>query len=188
MRCARSPIATRFPINTEKSWKAERRNIYLTNVAIFVTYGTLGWVVGFRELALVHVPIIILGSGVGFWLDALGHRFPTSIWVHDEDWELTSAALNGCGNFRLPKILQWFSGNIGIHHVHHLNPRIPNYALQECLDKTPALQKVQPFTLWEALKSAWLVLWDEERGRLVGFAEATTRTPRTVAHEPSTVA
>ena len=181
-------FATRLPILTEKSWKAERRNIYLTNVAIIVTFGTLGWVVGFRELALVHVPIIILGSAVGFWLDVLGHRFPTAIWVHDEDWELTSVALKGCGYFRLPKILQWFSGNIGIHHVHHLNPRIPNYALQECLDKTPALQTVRPFTLWEALKSAWLVLWDEDRGCLVSFAEATTRTPRTVNHEPSNVA
>ncbi len=164
-------FATRFPINTEKSWKRERRNIYLTNIAIFAVYGTLAWAVGFREFALVQGPIIIVASGVGFWLDYLGHRFPTAKWVHDEDWELTNTALQGCGYFKLPKVLQWFSGNIGIHHVHHLNPRIPNYALQKCLDETPALQGVRPFTLWQAVKSAWLVLWDEDRGRLIRFSE-----------------
>lgn len=164
-------FAARFPITADKSWKAERRNVYSTDAAIIAAYGALGWAVGFRELALIHIPIVIVASGAGFWLDFLGHRSPAAKWVHDEDWELTSVALRGCAYFKLPKVLQWFSGSIGLHHVHHLNPRIPNYALQKCLDGTPALQAVPAYSLWDAVKSAWLVLWDEDRGRLVRFDE-----------------
>ena len=175
-------IGARLPITAEKSWKAERRNLYRTNIALLVVYGGLIWALGFREFALVHGPIIVLASGFGFWLDFLGHKFPTAQWVHDEDWELPTTALNGCGYFKMNKVLQWFSGAIGIHHVHHINPRIPNYALQDCLDAVPALQAVPSFTVWQAVKSAWLVLWDEDRGRLIRFDEI--RAPRPAPGAP----
>ncbi len=100
------------------------------------------------------------------------HQFEDVLWERRENWDYAEAALRGSSFYKLPKVLQWFSGSIGIHHVHHLNPRIPNYALQDCLDAVPALQKVRPFTLWQGIKSAWLVLWDEDQGRLVGFADA----------------
>ncbi len=164
-------VGTRLTLTCEKAWKAERTNIHLANAALGLMYGALGWAFGWAEVALVQLPILVFGSAVGMWLDFLGHKFPGSVWVHNEDWRLARAAMAGCGYFRLPKVLQWFSGNIGIHHIHHLNPRIPNYNLQRCHDDNPAFHDAKSFTLWQGIKAAWLVLWDEERGRLITFAE-----------------
>lgn len=170
-------LATRFPLMLDRTCVKERRNVYMTNVALVLLYGGLGFAVGFVELMLIQLPILIVGSAVGLWLDFLGHKFPGSSWVHDDEWNLSTAALTGCGYFKLPKVLQWFSGNIGIHHVHHLNPRIPNYLLQKCHDETPQLHAAKSFNLWQGIKAAWLVLWDEDRRRLVRFGEmdATSR-------------
>lgn len=170
-------VGTRFPVMVKKSWKKGYGGIYLTNVLILLSYGSLGWVVGFRDLALVHIPIIVVASAIGLWLDFLGHKFPDASWVHDKGWTFPAIALNGCGYFRLPEVLHWFSGNIGIHHVHHLNPRIPNYLLQKCHDETPALHVAKSFTLWEGIKAAWLVLWDEDRGRLIQFSDMPAEAP-----------
>jgi omega-6 fatty acid desaturase (delta-12 desaturase) len=164
-------IGARFPLMVRKEWKPERRNIYLANVGLAAFYGALGWTFGWLEVLLVQLPILFIGSAVGLWLDFLGHKFHTSEWVRTPQWTLSRVAMNGCGYFRLPKVLQWFSGNIGIHHIHHLNPRIPNYNLQRCHDENPIFHGARSFRLWDGIRAAWLVLWDEERGRLITFAE-----------------
>ncbi len=164
-------VGTRLTVMTEKSWRAERRNIHIANVALGTMYLTLSLVFGWVEVAMVQLPILVVGSAVGLWLDFLGHKFPGSVWVRDDQWRLSRVAMVGCGYFRLPKVLQWFSGNIGIHHIHHLNPKIPNYNLQRCHDENPEFHGAKSFTLWQGIKAAWLVLWDEERGRLITFAE-----------------
>jgi omega-6 fatty acid desaturase (delta-12 desaturase) len=177
-------VATRFPITLEKSWKAERRNVYLADLGLLAWYGALGYSFGWVEVALIQLPILIIGSAVGLWLDFLGHKFQSSTWVRSEGWELSNVAMNGCGFFRLPKVLQWFSGSIGIHHIHHLNPKIPNYNLRRCHDENPIFHGAKTFNLWQGIKAAWLVLWDEDRGRLVTFAEVP-RPARAIPPEPA---
>jgi omega-6 fatty acid desaturase (delta-12 desaturase) len=174
-------IGTRFPLGLDKSAKAARRNVYIADVALVGLYTTLGLSFGWLEVALVQLPILVMGSAVGLWLDSLGHKFHTSTWVHSADWHLTRTAMNGAGYFKPPKLLQWLSGNIGIHHIHHLNPKIPNYNLQRCHDDNPEFRDAKTFGLWEGITSAWLVLWDEERGRLITFAELPRRADRRLA-------
>jgi omega-6 fatty acid desaturase (delta-12 desaturase) len=97
------------------------------------------------------------------------HQFEDVYWERGENWDYTAAALQGSSFYKLPRVLQWFSGNIGFHHIHHLSPRIPNYNLQRCHDADPLFQKVKPITLIASLKSFNLRLWDEQRKKLVGF-------------------
>jgi omega-6 fatty acid desaturase (delta-12 desaturase) len=175
-------IGTRFPIGLDKSMRAARINVYLADVALVALYTGLGLGFGWVEVALVQLPILVMGSAVGLWLDSLGHKFPNSTWVRDPEWRLTRVALNGAGYFKLPKVLQWLSGNIGIHHIHHLNPKIANYNLQRCHDENPEFHVAKTFNLWDGICSAWLVLWDDERGRLITFAELPRRDDARMAH------
>jgi omega-6 fatty acid desaturase (delta-12 desaturase) len=100
------------------------------------------------------------------------HQYEDPYWEHNEDWDPVLAAMKGSSYYKLPKVLQWFSGNIGLHHIHHLRARIPNYNLQECLDNVPALQGVEPLTLLSSFKCIFLNLWDEEKKVLVSFRAA----------------
>jgi omega-6 fatty acid desaturase (delta-12 desaturase) len=99
------------------------------------------------------------------------HQFEDTYWAPGQDWDYTAAALQGSSYYKLPRVLQWFTGNIGLHHIHHLSPRIPNYALQACHNANPELQRVPTITLLGSLKTMSLRLWDEERQKLVGFRE-----------------
>src|SRR5207248_8398233 len=108
-------------------------------------------------------------AAVGVWSFYVQHQFESVYWAHHESWDPMRAALEGSSYYRLPKILQWFTGNIGLHHVHHLRPRIPNYNLQQCLAEMPLLQAVEPLTLGRSLKCLWLNLWDEAERKMVGF-------------------
>ena len=99
------------------------------------------------------------------------HQFERTYWEHTSEWDYTLAAMHGSSYYQLPRILQWFTGNIGYHHIHHLSPRIPNYNLQQCHDENPLLQRVTHLTFWSSLKTVKLVLWDEEQRRLVTFRE-----------------
>jgi len=168
-------IGTRFPLGLDKSKKADRWNVYLADVGLIGLYAALGTCFGWLEVAMVQLPILVFGSATGLWLDYLGHKFHASVWVREDEWRLTRVALNGCGYFKLPKVLQWFSGNIGIHHIHHLNPKIPNYNLQRCHDENPVFHGAKTFGLWDGIRSASLVIWDEDRGRLITFGELPRR-------------
>jgi omega-6 fatty acid desaturase (delta-12 desaturase) len=110
----------------------------------------------------------VAGSG-GVWLFYLQHQFEDVYWERGEDWDYTAAALQGSSFYKLPKVLQWFSGNIGFHHIHHLSPRIPNYNLERCHRSDPMLHEVKPLTLFRSLKSITYRLWDEQTRKLVGF-------------------
>jgi omega-6 fatty acid desaturase (delta-12 desaturase) len=111
----------------------------------------------------------MVGGGLGIWMFYVQHQFEDAYWERDEDWDFTAAALQGSSFYKLPKVLQWFSGNIGFHHIHHLSPRIPNYNLERCHKADPLFQEVKPITLVSSLKSLRLRLWDEKLGKLVSF-------------------
>ena len=161
----------RTPSDTPRDWVRERRSVHLTNAALAVLFGTLMALLGWREVLLVHLPIMVVASILGVWLFSLQHRFETSRWLNHGDWSFVEAALEGSSYFRLPPALHWMTGNIGFHHIHHLNPRVPNYRLQACHEAVQARHPVRALTFRGGLAAPRLTLWDEDRGRLVRFAD-----------------
>jgi omega-6 fatty acid desaturase (delta-12 desaturase) len=162
----------RMPFDAPRKWRHERRAVHITNVALVAMFGGLGLLFGFGEVAIVQVPIMVFASIIGVWLFSVQHRGKTTQWARHDDWDAISASLQGSTYLRLPAVLQWFTGNIGYHHVHHLSPRIPNYQLQECHESIPALRDVPTLSFRDGLRAVQFVLWDEERSRMVTFREA----------------
>jgi acyl-lipid omega-6 desaturase (Delta-12 desaturase) len=147
----------------------DRLWVHITNVILTGAFIGLGYAIGFKELILIQLPIIYFASSAGVWLFYVQHQYEDVEWRRDPDWNYKELALKGSSFLKLPRILQWFSGSIGFHHVHHLSPRIPNYYLEECHNSTPILKEVKPLSFSGSLRAARLALWDEASGRLIGF-------------------
>jgi acyl-lipid omega-6 desaturase (Delta-12 desaturase) len=162
-------VLYRVPFDTPASWRRERRSVYWTNALLFAAFIGAGLLLGFGHVAMVQGPIIVVAAILGVWLFAVQHRFDDALWARQEDWDFTTASLEGSSFLRLPRVLNWFTGNIGYHHIHHLAPRVPNYRLRACYDAVPALRAVPSLSLGRALKSVRLVLWDEDRRCLIRF-------------------
>ena len=121
------------------------------------------------------LPLMVVASILGVWLFSLQHRFETARWRRREDWNASDASLEASSWFGLPRVLHWLTGNIGFHHVHHLNPRVPNYRLGAAHAAVQALWPIKPLSLMSGLRAPRLTLWDEASGRLVGFRDAVRR-------------
>jgi acyl-lipid omega-6 desaturase (Delta-12 desaturase) len=132
----------------------------------------------------VQLPPLLVGGAAGFFLFYVQHQFEDTYWERRDDWTFAESALQGSSYLKLPQPLQFFTGNIGIHHVHHLNARIPNYNLQRAHDENEVFHAVPTLSLWEAARGVRLKLWDEDRGRLVTFAEARPARARPVLSKP----
>ncbi len=161
--------------------KRERNSVVLTNLALLALLGVVSVTIGWRAYVLIQLPVISIAGAIGMWLFYVQHQVEDIYWARHEHWDPLQAALAGSSYYRLPKVLQWFSGNIGLHHIHHLRPRIPNYNLQQCHDEIPALQAVAPLTLWRSFKCASLKLWDETAQTLVSFRSLKTRRQQTAS-------
>ncbi len=148
-----------------------RSHLY-TNFAVVAMVVALTWLLGWRAFLAIQLPLVVLAGGAGIWLFYVQHQFEDAYWTRSDDWSYVDAALKGSSYLSLPKVLQFFSGNIGLHHVHHLNPRIPNYNLQRAHDENLFLHQVPTISLWQGVRSLNLKLIDERSGRLVSFAEA----------------
>jgi omega-6 fatty acid desaturase (delta-12 desaturase) len=159
----------RIPFDSPASWRKERIGVHLTNLGILALVLTLGFSFGFGRVLAVQIPISIVAATVGVWLFSLQHRFERTFWGRRETWTAAAASLQGSSYLRLPRILQFFTGNIGFHHVHHLSPRVPNYRLEACHKATPELQATPTLTLWQGLKTWRYALWDETLGVMVPF-------------------
>jgi omega-6 fatty acid desaturase (delta-12 desaturase) len=127
--------------------------------------------VGLERFLMVHIPIVVMASTAGVWLFYIHHQFENTYWEQQPDWDFRTAAIRGSSYYDLPSALRWFTGDIGLHHVHHLSSKIPNYRLRECLEANPELRKARRLTLAESGRAIRLALWDEEQGRLVGFRQ-----------------
>ena len=149
-----------------------RRSVIGTNIALAVLIAAFCWLMGPVNFLLVQAPTIMLAGSAGIWLFYVQHQFEDAYWEATEGWSYADAALRGSSYLKLPKVLQFFSGNIGLHHVHHLNARIPNYNLQRAHDENAIFHDVPTLTLRDGLRSVRLKLWDEERGGMVSFAQA----------------
>ncbi len=152
-----------------------RRSVIGTNIALALLVGGLCWLVGWREYLLVQTPTILLAGSAGVWLFYVQHQFEDAYWQSSDGWSYADAALRGSSYLKLPKVLQFFTGNIGLHHVHHLSARIPNYNLQRAHDENPIFHDVPTLSLWDGLRAVRLKLWDEDRGQLVTWAQARAR-------------
>jgi omega-6 fatty acid desaturase (delta-12 desaturase) len=181
-RAARHPLVTqlllppivflvlyRLPFDAPDGWKRERISVHLTNLGVFALLGLLMLILGVWPVLMVQLPIIAIAAIVGVWLFSVQHRFEEAQWARQEQWDPVMASLDGSSYLKLPGVLQWFTGNIGFHHVHHLSARVPNYRLQACHEARPELGRVTTLNLWEALRAPTFALWDEEQGRMVRF-------------------
>jgi omega-6 fatty acid desaturase (delta-12 desaturase) len=151
-----------------------KRGVMATNVALVVLVAGLCWLIGWRQYLLVETPTIVFAGAAGIWLFYVQHQFEDVYWESSASWSYADAALRGSSYLKLPKVLQFFSGNIGLHHVHHLSARIPNYNLQRAHDENPIFHGVPTLSLADGLRAVRLKLYDEEGGRMVSFAEART--------------
>ena len=149
-----------------------RRSVIGTNIALAICVGALCFALGWSEFLLVQAPTILLSGSAGIWLFYVQHQFEDAYWESADSWSYADAALRGSSYLKLPKVLQFFSGNIGLHHVHHLSARIPNYNLQRAHDENPIFHDVPTLSLRDGLRAVRLKLWDEDSGRLVTFAQA----------------
>ncbi len=161
----------------------EARSVHLTTLGIVAMVFGMSQIFGFVDYLLVQLLVLGIAGGTGIWLFYLQHQYEDAYWTHSDDWDYELAALKGSSFFRLPKVLQWFSGNIGFHHIHHLSPRIPNYNLERCHNSDPLFKEVKPMTLWSSMKSLRLRLWDEAAQKLVTFRQA--RRQRVPVRVPS---
>jgi len=149
----------------------EIRSIWWTNLAIvLLTAASMVWV-GWRPAVLVYFPAMYIAAAAGIWLFYVQHQFEDAYWKDHGEWDYATSAIRGSSYFKLPAVLQWFTGNIGLHHVHHLGPRIPNYKLERCHTENPLFHQVTVLTLRQSLATMRLALWDEDSQRLVGYSD-----------------
>jgi acyl-lipid omega-6 desaturase (Delta-12 desaturase) len=149
--------------------RRERFSVHFTNAGLVAALLVAHLTIGLPTLLVIQLPTLLLAGAAGVWLFYVQHQFEDVYWAHREAWEPMRAALEGSSYYKLPKVLQWFTGNIGLHHIHHVQPRIPSYNLQRCQDAIPAFQAVPPLTLRRSLDSLRLRLLDESGRRMVSW-------------------
>jgi len=160
-------VLQRFP--AKNYTKQETASVIITDLALAAIMLLAHFTIGMKIYFMIQIPMMAMAGSAGTWLFYIQHQYEEVYWARHDEWDPIRAAIEGSSYYKLPKILQWFSGNIGLHHIHHLRPRIPNYNLQRCYDDIPELQNVKPLTLTGSAKSLFLRLWDEMNTRMVQY-------------------
>jgi omega-6 fatty acid desaturase (delta-12 desaturase) len=160
-------IVQRYP--KPSAARRERHSVWWTNLAILCLAIAMARVFGFLPYLLIQLMVTAVAGAGGVWMFYVQHQFEGVYWERGDRWDYATAALQGSSFYQLPRILQWFSGNIGFHHIHHLSARIPNYNLQRCHEADPLFKQVKPLTLLASFRSMTLRLWDENSRTLVGY-------------------
>lgn len=161
----------RLPLDLPLARKEMWLSVLATNLAIAGAMTALTLAIGPIGLLKIQGPVILLASSLGVWMFFVQHQFEQAHWRRGADWNVQVAALQGSSHYVLPRVLRWLTASIGLHHVHHLCSRVPNYRLQDCVDDIPELAQARRLTLWQSVGCARLALWDEERGRMVRFRD-----------------
>jgi omega-6 fatty acid desaturase (delta-12 desaturase) len=162
-------VANRLP--SRAVGRREHLGVYWTNGALLAIAVLMSVGIGVKAYVLIQLPVMLLAGTAGVWLFYVQHQFEGVQWKRREDWDYAEAALRGSSYYELPRVLQWFTGNIGFHHIHHLSPSIPNYRLERCHRENAVFRDVPAITLWSSMKSFSYRLWDEQRQKLVGFGQ-----------------
>jgi omega-6 fatty acid desaturase (delta-12 desaturase) len=153
--------------------KRERWSVVITDIALAAIITIAAMTMGIETYLMIQIPCTLVAGAAGLWLFYVQHQFEGTYWARHENWDPMKAALEGSSFYKLPRALQWFTGNIGFHHVHHVQQRIPNYNLERCYYDVPVLQKVKPLTLLASVRCARLHIWDERSQRLTGYRGPT---------------
>lgn len=149
--------------------RRERISVVVTDIAIALVIVAASLTVGFWTYVLIQGPVMLVAGAAGIWLFYVQHQYDGVYWARHAEWNRLRAATQGSSYYQLPRVLRWFTGDIGLHHLHHVHDRIPNYTLHRCFDDVPELQQVKPLTLRGSLKCMKLNLWDEKNEKLVSF-------------------
>ncbi|NQU40868.1 MAG: fatty acid desaturase [Lentisphaerae bacterium] len=160
--------------------KADRRSVLLTNLSLVVVLLAIHYTIGLKALLMIQLPVLALASSAGVWLFYVQHQFEDVYWEKTAGWNFFRQAIQGASCYKLPRVLQWFSASIGYHHIHHLNPRIPNYRLEKCHRENDVFQFANVITLWTSLKSLRFRLWDEHSRRMVSLRGLRARVANAV--------
>ncbi len=171
-------IVERIPNRYGK--QRERRSVILADVTLLLVAVLMSLLIGFKTYIILQVLAMGLAATGGVWLFYVQHQYEGVYWQRHDDWDYATAAVEGSSFYKLPKVLQWFTGNIGFHHIHHLSPRIPNYNLEQCHNENPQFQ-VAPITLRDSFKSINFRLWDEANNRLISFRQFRQMQAQTTA-------
>jgi omega-6 fatty acid desaturase (delta-12 desaturase) len=163
-------VSYRYPHKGSK--RRQSNSVIVTNAAIAIIIVVASLTIGFEAYALIQFPVIFFAGVIGVWLFYIQHQFEGVYWSRHSQWDPIKASLYGSSYYKLPKVIQWFTGNIGLHHIHHLRSRIPNYNLQRAYDDTKEILKIEPLTIRKSISCLKLKLWDERRQKLVGFESA----------------
>lgn len=170
----------RFPADAPRSWRKEWGSVHLTNLALVAILIIMWLTIGWQRFLLVQLPIFLISGAAGVWMFYVQHQFEDTYWRPGEHWDYYQAGMEGSSYYALPKLLHWFTGNIGFHHIHHMASLIPNYRLPHCFAENPELQRARHLTLGQSLKCFSLALWDEEKKKLVRFRDLRlTPAPQT---------
>ena len=154
---------------TKGAKKRERRSVHFVNIGLLIIVAVMSMSIGIKSYLLIQIPVLLIAWSAGIWLFYVQHQFEDVYWEKHDNWDFYDAALLGSSFYKLPRILQWFTGNIGFHHVHHLNARIPNYNLQKCHEQIPGFKNRKPVTFLSSFKLMKLRLWDEKKQCLIGY-------------------
>ncbi|MDX2192511.1 MAG: fatty acid desaturase [Gemmatimonadales bacterium] len=171
----------RLPLDIPRAWTKEWRSVHVTNAALAAVVALMWWTLGIDKFLLVQLPVTLLAGGIGVYLFYVQHQYEDTYWRYREAWDHFSASLEGASHLVMPKLLQWCTASIGLHHIHHLSARIPNYNLQRCFDEIPALRECTTLTLAGSVRTLRLTLWDEDTRQLVGFRELRAIRQRLLA-------
>jgi omega-6 fatty acid desaturase (delta-12 desaturase) len=166
------PVAVflfQYRFNRKKARRKERINTYVTNLSIISLYALIIWAIGWQAFVMIQGPIFFISGLSGIWLFYVQHQFEESYFENDDEWNYVKAAVDGSSFYKLPKVLQWITGSIGFHHVHHLSPKVPNYNLEKAHNASPPLQKATTITIGKSLESLRFHLWDERNKTFVSF-------------------
>jgi omega-6 fatty acid desaturase (delta-12 desaturase) len=146
-----------------------RMGVYVTNAGLILFAASMSMLIGVKAFIMIQLPIISLAGIFGFWLFYVQHQFDPTYWSRNNTWNYKRMALEGSSFYKLPRILQYFSGNIGFHHIHHLSPLIPNYKLSRCHRENALFQDIKPLTFRASFRTLAYRLWDEKMNQMVGF-------------------
>jgi len=162
-------VLERFP--SKKSKPREKRSVMMMNLALLTWGVCMSAIFGFIPWLIIQLVMMSVAGCSGVWLFYVQHQFEDAYWEETKNWDFTTAAMEGSSYYKLPKILQWFSGNIGFHHIHHLNPRIPNYNLERCHHSDPFFRNAPELNIFTSLRSVKYRLWDEDNGKMISFRD-----------------
>lgn len=168
-------VKHRYPWDIPRDWTRAWRSVWLTNLALVVVLAVAWATIGLQRFLLVQAPITLMACSLGVWLFYVQHQFEHTYWDRHDEWDYYDASLHGSSYLKLPGPLQWITANIGVHHVHHMSARIPNYKLQQVHDENPEFHEVTVITARDSWRLIWLTLWDEEQRRLIGFKDLKRR-------------